>query len=266
MHSLDRQATASPPTVTWITPTYCRPQTLANLIACFEAQTYPADRLRLLILDDVGQYPSQPSGDRWEIVSIRKRFASLPAKFNALAGLCDSDIIVVAEDDDSFLPEHTTCHVLALDEGDFSKPSRVLSDYQCRIGEHREEQAAGRFHGSVAFWRSHWERKAGWPLSHRANFDQQMMSHFSADSITVDPCRFGSPQYVFRWHTSHYHGQSQATGPEDAGWYSRFSRNAEPVATIVPKFDSYTEALYESLGYRKPVEPHAGLEIPGAVG
>lgn len=249
-NTLDSETSPGLPTVTWITPTYCRPQTLANLIACFHAQDYPADRLRLLILDDAGQYPTQPSGGRWGIISIRKRFASLPAKFNALAGLCESDIIMVAEDDDSFLPLHTINHAHALRDGDFSKPSRVLSDYQCRIGEYRVEQADGRFHGSIAFRREYWERVGGWPLSHAANFDQQMLSHFAAHGRTVDPALLGPLQYVFRWHTGHFHGQSQATGPGDCEWYSRFRRNADPVETITPAFDAYTKALYESLGYR----------------
>lgn len=266
MHTLDGQTQSDLPSVTWITPTYCRPQTLANLIACFEAQQYPADKLRLLILDDVGQYPTQLTGNRWEIISIRKRFASLPAKFNALAGLCESEIIVVAEDDDSFLPHHTAQHVAALQVGDFSKPKQVLSDYQCRIGEYRVENGAGRFHGSIAFRRTHWERMGGWPLSHQANFDQQMLSHFASVGTAVEFTQEGLPQYVFRWHTGHFHGQSLATGPGDTGWYSRFQRTSEPVDSITPKLDPYTERLYESLGYRQPMEPNAGVAIPGAAG
>ena len=250
MHSLDGQAPHDLPTVTWITPTYCRPQTLPNLIACFLAQQYPTDKLRLLILDDVGQYPTQPAGDRWEIISFRKRFASLPAKFNALAGLCESDIIVVAEDDDSFLPHHTAQHAAVLESADFSKPKQVLSDYQCRIGEYRIEDAAGRFHGSIAFRRTHWERMGGWPLSHQANFDQQMLSHFASQGEAAEFTQEGPPQYCFRWHTGHFHGQSLATGPGDTEWYSRFQRTAEPVESITPAFDAYTERLYESLGYR----------------
>lgn len=239
------------PRVTWITPTYCRPQTLPNLIACFLSQTYPADRLQLLILDDAGQYGPQCRGDRWQVISMNRRFNSLPAKFNALVALTetesDDDIIIVAEDDDSFLPQHTSAHVQALFDGDFSKPSRVLSDYKCTPGQYVTEAADGRFHGSIAFRRTHWAERGGWPLTDAANFDQQMLSHFAASGRTVDPCRYATPQYVFRWHTNQYHGQSLASGPGDTEWYRNHDAQKlanGPVGAILPKFDVYTEALY----------------------
>lgn len=245
------------PHVTWITPTYCRPQTLPNLIACFLAQRYPADRMRLVILDDADQYGPNCNGDRWQVVSIAERYPSLPAKFNALASLFVprefDDILIVAEDDDSFLPEHTMAHVDALFDGDFSKPSRVRSDYGCTtFGECIEEAADGRFHGSIAFRRSHFEERGGWPETDQANFDQQMLSHFAASGRTVDPCEFAEPQYVFRWHTNQYHGQSLASGPGDTEWYrnhevQRLARRK--VETIVPQLDPYTQALYARLNY-----------------
>ena len=51
--------------------TYLRPKHLGWLIQCFLEQDYP-DR-ELVILDDVDQYDSQ-RGDRWELVSVRRRF------------------------------------------------------------------------------------------------------------------------------------------------------------------------------------------------
>ena len=236
----------APPRVTWITPTYRRPQTLANLIACFLGQDYPPELLDLIILDDAGQYGPGCRGDRWQVISIDRRFASLPAKFNALAGLTDADVIVVAEDDDSFLPHHTASHVRALDHGEFSKPSQVLSDYP---GHLVTEGAAGRFHGSIAFRRTLWERAGGWPLSHQANFDQQMLSHFAAVAgVTIDPIEDlgADPSYVFRWNTGHYHGQSAADGPGDQDWYRKSAQNSpvQRIETITPQFDTLTAALY----------------------
>ena len=242
------------PKVTWITPTYCRPQTLPNLIACFLAQQYPPERLQLIILDDAGQYSPACRGDRWQLISIGQRFNSLPAKFNALAGLCEvesgDDVIIVAEDDDSFLPHHTMAHVAALRNGDFSKPSRVLSDYGCGLGQHIEEAADGRFHGSIAFRRTHWAERGGWPLTDQANFDQQMMSHFAATGRFVDPCQFAPPSYVFRWNTNHYHGQSLADGPGDCNWYRNNDRQQlgrEWITCLVPQLDTYTQVLYARL-------------------
>lgn len=257
------------PRVTWITPTFCRPQTLPNLIACFLAQQYPAERLRLLILDDAAQYSRSCRGDRWRVVSIDQRFNSLPAKFNALVGLTetedDNDVIVVAEDDDSFLPHHTLAHVTALHEGDFSKPSQVYSDYGCSLGQVRTEHSAGRFHGSIAFRRKHWATVGGWPLSDAANFDQQMMTHFAATGRTVDPCKYAGPSYVFRWHTNQYHGQSLASGPGDTAWYRDHDRQQlgrEWVETLFPQLDTYTQVLYARQHDLQPLESDARLAAP----
>jgi len=75
-------------------PTYRRPKPLENSIACFLAQDYPADCRELIVLDDAGELENQ-TGDGWQIISIARRFRSLPESFNALAGLAQSQILVV---------------------------------------------------------------------------------------------------------------------------------------------------------------------------
>lgn len=64
-------------------PTYGRPKLLANALACFLCQDYPAHKRKLLILDDAGQFAPQ-RGEGWELLSTRERFASLPDKYNAM--------------------------------------------------------------------------------------------------------------------------------------------------------------------------------------
>ncbi len=90
------------------------------------------------------------TGDGWQIISIARRFRSLPESFNALAGLAQSQILVVWEDDDIYLPHHISSHVAAMDGHLWSRPSKVLSDY---TGEVREADATGRFHASLAMTR-----------------------------------------------------------------------------------------------------------------
>ena len=53
-----------------------------QMLRCFLAQDYP--HRELLILDDASQYADQ-SGDRWRLVSVRRRFATLGEKRNAAA-------------------------------------------------------------------------------------------------------------------------------------------------------------------------------------
>ena len=85
-----------------------------------------------------------------------------------------------------------------------------------------EEHAIGRFHASLAFTRQAFEQVAGWPLTLRGDFDQQLISGLNSISPTADPCIMAGPSYVFRWgSTGAYHGQALMRGPEDEGWYDR---------------------------------------------
>jgi hypothetical protein len=102
---------------------------------------------------------------------------------------------------------------------DWSKPSKVLSDY---TGEIWEEDATGRFHASLAFTRQAFEQVAGWPLTMRGDFDQQLIARLNAIGLPGDPCQLAARAYVFRWEsTGAYHGQALMRGPEDEQWYAR---------------------------------------------
>ncbi len=206
------------PFVSCLCPTYRRPRMLANALGCFLAQEYPVDRRELIIMDDAGQYTPMANAD-WQLISFSRRFRSLPEKYNALAGLAQGDIIVVWEDDDIYLPDHLSAHVRALASGGFSKPSRVFSIHS---GALREENAAGRFHGSMAFTRKAFERLGGWPLSRRGDFDQQFMSGLGLSGGQVDTCSTSPPSYVFRWgSTGDYHGSAHMATPGDENWYDK---------------------------------------------
>jgi len=210
------------PMVSCLCPTYRRPKLLENSIACFLAQDYQTDRRELIVLDDAGELQNQ-AGDGWQIVSIQRRFRSLPEKFNALAGLARGQILVVWEDDDIYLPHHISSHVAAMDGHLWSKPSKVLSDY---TGQIQEEDATGRFHASLAFTRQAFEQVAGWPLTMRGDFDQQLIASLNSIGKPGDPCTVDRPGYVFRWgSTGAYHGQALMHGPDDETWYSQLSSN-----------------------------------------
>ena len=116
-------------------------------------------RPELIILDDGGDFSSH-AGDGWRLVSARERFPSLPDKFNALAELARGDILVVWEDDDIYLPWHLTAHAAALQTGGFSKPSRILANFE---GPFVETDPGGSYHGSIAFTRAAFDAARGWP-------------------------------------------------------------------------------------------------------
>lgn len=228
------------PFVSCLCPTYHRPKLLANAIACFQAQDYPADRRELIILDDAGQLAPQRDTN-WEVVSIGRRFRSLPDKFNALAGLARGEILAVWEDDDIYLPWHLTAHVETLSAGHrFSKPSKVYSHY---LGRLQEENAGGRFHASIAFTRSALDAANGWLLTKRADFDQQFMARLAGLGPVGDTYERFPPSYVFRWEvTNAYHGQGTMRSAEDQEWYDLAERDP-PEHTgllLTPGFDPNT--------------------------
>lgn len=231
----------SQPFVSCLCPTYGRPQLLANAIACFLAQDYDGPR-ELLILDDAGQYGSQ-QGDHWQIISVNRRFQSLPAKFNALAGLARGDVLAVWEDDDIYLPWHLSTIAAAVQQGaPVAKPATVWSLHG---GQLIREGAAGRFHASLAFTRPALEAVGGWPLTRRADFDQQLIGRLReahgepVDTSESDP---RGPGYVFRWgSTGAWHGQAFMRSPADETWYDRVPPlTALAPVTIVPQFDEDT--------------------------
>lgn len=106
--------------------TWNRPAELGRLIECFNRQTHQ-DR-ELLILDDGGTYPDQPHGDRWQVVSIQRRFQTVGAKRAACAGLAspDSDAYAAWDDDDVYLPWALSRVAAALESAAWSQARLVL--------------------------------------------------------------------------------------------------------------------------------------------
>src|SRR5580765_6828140 len=111
--------------ITAFCPTLNRPELLGRLIKCFENQTYQ-DR-ELIILDDGGQYENQ-KGDRWEVVSVPRRFASLGEKNNAAIALADFDTwaLAKADDDDIYMPWWLESLVDALKRCEFVQPRHAI--------------------------------------------------------------------------------------------------------------------------------------------
>jgi hypothetical protein len=178
-----------------------------------------------------------------------------------LAGIANRwhpDAYVVIEDDDVYLPRYVSSHAAVLETAEYSKPSVVLSDYP---GHVVEERAEGRFHGSIGFRRALCERIGGWPATLRADFDQQMLARLQQHASSVgDPCALAPPQYLFRWHTGHWHGQHAMRGPEDEGWYGRVG-SVERAQQISAHESPRTTTLYDRTTTHRAT---AGLECVAA--
>lgn len=249
---------SSLPFVTCLCPTFRRPKTLQNAIACFLEQDYPAQLRRLLICDDDAAYESRSyisAKGMYNVVSYVGAFESLPAKYNAMTAFADGEVFAVWEDDEIYLPHHISAHVQTIDPSvpTLSKMSKIYSTYGRKFNT---EDATGRFHASLVFSRSALELVGGWPDTKRADFDQEFIQSFirHPQVTVVDPLAVGhKPSYVFRWESSeHYHGQSFMRSPEDETWYARghkeIPKPKDCPRTLEPLFDEETIRIYKMFG------------------
>ena len=189
-----------------VTVTYKRPVQLGRMLACFLAQDYE-DR-ELVILDDAGQYASQ-QGDRWRLVSVKKRYPTLGAKRNAAARLISpgTETIAVWDDDDCYQPWALRASAAALERAGWSRPGVVLhaaGDGSGRLFQHRtwaNDPARKLFHAAWAFRRETFERIGGYSPALNSGEDQELMRRLErAGTSEADPCRLGfTPFLVCSW-------------------------------------------------------------------
>ena len=239
------------PKVVALCPSYRRAKLLANTIAMFQLQDYPAEHRQLLILEDSGVMESQ-SGEGWQVISEPDRYPSLSAKYQRLLELAqDADIVVVMEDDDLYLPWYISSHVAALRNAQWSKPGKIWSLYNTQTPF--QEAADGRFHGSIAARRNFLASVGGWAEVTKANFDQVLLGKLAWAATPADPMSLNaSPAYVFRWaSTGVPHSQGFMKGPEDTTWWDEYAKSlaaqpADAPRVLTPAFDGETQQVFRS--------------------
>jgi hypothetical protein len=177
--------------------TYLRPRQLGRMVRCFERQDYE-DR-ELVILDDAGQYEST-GRDRWRLISLATRFATLGEKRNAAVGYVAPDVeaLAVWDDDDLYLPWALRASAAALRVAPWSRPSLVL--HEKPDGSLRQHRTGGLFHGGWAYRRSVFEQCGGYPSVDNGE-DQALAARLSAAGVLhADSIKLGfAPFYVYRW-------------------------------------------------------------------
>lgn len=187
----------------------------------------------LLLFDDTGILENTRCcvpGVR--IMSTNVRQPSIGAKYNTMIQWLDDnevrwDGVVVVDDDDVYNPRHWSLHAEVLADHRWSKPSRIVSAY---FTPPKEEDATGRFHGSIAVRRD-LIAKAPWIDTTRSTFDQEYLALLNRFCAPGDPCEFGPPQYVYRWQTS---GGSHCSGLMGSPtWYADYQPDSrEPITEL----------------------------------
>jgi len=208
-----------PMKITAFCPTLNRPELLGRLIKCFEHQTY--DNRELVILDDGGQYENQ-KGDRWEIVSVPRRFRSLGEKNNAAIALAarDSDALAKADDDDVYMPWWFESLAEALRRGELVQPKYAMDFVGGEwVQTETFSRRLGRFayHGCWAFRRSLVEREGGYRPEY-AGDDQEMdkrLRRIGVTSVGLDDKRFKP----FYWYNRPLLGRISTRGASKEAYY-----------------------------------------------
>lgn len=156
--------------LTLLTITWKRPGLLGRLIECFQRQTHQ-DR-EMIVLDDAGDYPDQPRGDRWRIISIDRRFQSLGSKRNACAGLAsfDADGYLICDDDDFMFPWAMAATSRALERHQWVQPRQVFewSDNDTLVRQETFGQNRPNYidyHSGWSYRRNVFESMRGYPIS-----------------------------------------------------------------------------------------------------
>lgn len=227
-----------------------RPAELANALACFLAQDYPADRRELIILDDdpnpASGWQSQ-RGDGWQLIRTTARCPNLGAKHNMLADLAgDADALVIWDDDDIYAPWHLRSCAAALGQCEWSAPSRVWSNYgKSPSMPGRIEDATGRFHGAWAVTVHGWSIVRGWPETDRQTFDQEFGDRLRKTwGRPADPCAHSAPSYCYRWNG----GNVSGLGVEWVEKTLTVRPPTGPLGQLVPRFDDETRELLRLMG------------------
>lgn len=189
--------------------TWRRPKLLGQLIECFNRQTYQ-DR-ELLIVDDSGQYPSQPSGDRWRIVSVDRRFRTIGEKRNAVAAMVSPDVSAYAvwDDDDTYLPWALAASVFALRKHPWVQPRQVLEwnddgqTWRRQESWSRERPLHIAYHGCWSYLREAFINVGGYPARTDEDWElaRRLRDHCGPSGDTICP-EFPDPFYAYSRQTS----------------------------------------------------------------
>jgi glycosyltransferase involved in cell wall biosynthesis len=207
--------------------TFHRPHLLGQLIESFLRQDHPRELRELVILDDAGQYANQ-TGDGWRLVSIPARVRTLGEKRNACAALAspDAEGLLVADDDDIYLPHWFRTQAEALRRAEWSRPGLVLLEHG---GGLKEIDTGGLYHGGWALRRSAFDRVRGYAAMNNGE-DQELAGRLVEAKVSVcDPCAFAPPFYHYRTDNGSYH----VSYLDDRG-YADLGRQTVTTGTITP--------------------------------
>jgi glycosyltransferase involved in cell wall biosynthesis len=203
--------------ITAFCPTLNRPELLGRMIKCFENQTYP--NRELIILDDGGQYENQ-KGDKWQLISVPRRFRTLGEKNNAVMAMAatDSEAYAKADDDDIYMPWWLESIADGLKASEVCQP-RYAIDYVkgewVQIETHNANFTRTAYHGCWGYRRSLIERIGGYRAEY-AGDDQELDRRLRKQGIAAGG--IASKYLPFYWYNRPLPGRISERGGSQAAY------------------------------------------------
>lgn len=180
------------PFVSVVTPTYNRRSFLPNLIYQFNYQTYPQDRMELLIIDDSAESNEDiiPKQDNIKYIHLKEKI-SLGNKRNMLNKLSKGEIIVCFDDDDWYSCErvHHAVHKLTANPKIEIAGSTILHIYYIKLDQIYQFGPYGPNHstnGPMAFKRSYLKNNNYDKTLDKAE-ESLFTKNFSNQLVQLDP-------------------------------------------------------------------------------
>lgn len=238
----------SDPLICAFCPTMNRPELLGRAIRCFLNQTYT--NKFLVILDDLGQYNNQ-RGDKWELVSIPRRFMSLGEKGNAVAALAPRETygLLKYDDDDWYYPWHFEAMAEALSRGSWVQPRHAIDFVNGRwvISETWNTKHARKYayHGQWGIRRSFFKMLGGYRAMY-AGDDGELQERIHSDyynqggwpSEDIDRTKY-KPSYAYNRPLANR--ISEKGGSEQAYWNCA-PKNPTWIGNLtIPEYVDYPE-------------------------
>jgi hypothetical protein len=168
-------------------------------------QTLPLEQREMIVLDDAGQYPDQPCGPGWRVVSRNERYPSLGAKRNAAVDLIspDTEAIAIADDDDMYLPDWLAACANALENAEWTQARQILEwtpdlNWQRCASFHVSNPGSCAYHGAWAYRLRAFDRAGRYPeVGEEDNpLANKMTDLFGFSADTICPM-FPDPWYAY---------------------------------------------------------------------
>jgi glycosyltransferase involved in cell wall biosynthesis len=172
------------PLVSVLTPTRDRRAFLPQLLRYFNSQSYPADRLELIVVDDGRDriddlLPLHDPRVRYEHLDVR---IPLGTKRNRLVELSRGDILVHMDDDDYYPPDRVERAVRTLQStGAEVVGKSEIAFWDAESGGIHLYPKVGPKHvsaGTMAYPRAYWDKQKFAPDAHTE--ERQFLNNFTA--------------------------------------------------------------------------------------